>query len=97
VVFEIVVGGGFSVLDAVLDSAIAPFVTKGSVELFAYHEIQQLGRQLASRYRDGLLDVVREQRDRYQACLEALMTPEETLQSLKEMRTALATEAGGAT
>lgn len=97
VVFEIVVGGGFSVLDAVLDSAIAPFVTKGSVELFAYHEIQQLGRQLASRYRDGLLDVVREQRDRYQACLEALMTPEETLRSLKEIRTALASEAGDGT
>jgi GTPase SAR1 family protein len=97
VVFEIVVGGGFSVLDAVLDSAIAPFVTKGSVELFAYHEIQQIGRELASRYRDGLLDVVREQRDRYQTCLEALMTPEETLQSLKEMRTALASEAGDGT
>ena len=75
IAFEIVVGGGFSILDAALDSAIAPFVTKGAVELFAYHEIQKVARELARRYQDGLLSVMKEQEKRYEACLDSLLTP----------------------
>jgi GTPase SAR1 family protein len=80
---EIIVGGGFTVLDAALDSALAPFVTKGAVELFAYREIRKVTRELAQRYQKGLLSVVTFQRDLYAQCLESLMTPPETLASLE--------------
>ena len=82
---EAVAGGGFSVLDAVLDSAIAPFITKGAVELFAYHEIQKIARELAKRYQDGLLSVVYHQSKRYEKCLESLMTKEEDVAALKKL------------
>ena len=84
--FEIAVGGGFTVLDAVLDTAIAPFLTKGATELFAYHEVQKVVRELAKRYQDGLLSVVRHQRIRYEHCLEPIMTPGETMESLEGLR-----------
>jgi len=84
--FEVVVGGGFTVLDAVLDSALAPFVTKGAVELFAYQEIQKTARELAKRYHEGLLSVVDHQRKRYQACLRSLMTDDDTLETLRVLR-----------
>jgi GTPase SAR1 family protein len=80
---EVVVGGGFSVLDAVLDSALAPFVTKGAVEIFAYREIQKVARKLAKRYQQGLLSVVNHQLNRYQQCLESLMVPQDTVESLR--------------
>jgi hypothetical protein len=83
IAFEIVVGGGFSVLDAALDSAIAPFVTRGAVELFAYHEIQKVARELSRRYRDGLLSVMKEQEKRYEACLDSLLTPKEVVEILR--------------
>ena len=83
--FEAVAGGGFSVLDAVLDSAIAPFITKGAVELFAYHEIQKIARELAKRYQDGLLSVVYHQSRRYEKCLESLMTKEEDVAELEKL------------
>jgi hypothetical protein len=83
VAFEIVVGGGFSILDAALDSAIAPFVTKGAVELFAYHEIQKVARELSRRYQDGLLSVMKEQEKRYEACLDSLLTAEEVVEKLR--------------
>ncbi len=83
--FEIVVGGGFSILDAALDSALAPFVTKGAVELFAYHEIQKTARQLAKRYQEGLLSTVRHQRDLYEHCLQSLLTSPKTVESLKAL------------
>jgi energy-coupling factor transporter ATP-binding protein EcfA2 len=82
---EIVVGGGFSVLDAALDSALAPFVTKGAVEVFAYQEIQKTARQLAKRYQEGLLATVRHQRDRYEQCLQSLLTSPKTLESLRAL------------
>jgi GTPase SAR1 family protein len=81
--FETAVGGGFTVLDAALDSALAPFVTKGAVELFAYHEIQKIAQELAKRYQDGLLTVLQEERDRYEQCLKSLTTSPETLESLR--------------
>ncbi len=83
--FETVVGGGFTVLDAALDSALAPFVTKGAVELFAYHEIQRIARELAARYQEGILSVLRLQKKRYEECLNVLMTSPETRQTLKTL------------
>ncbi len=82
--FETVLGGGFSLLDAALDSALAPFVTKGAVELFAYHEIQKIARELAKRYQEGLVSTVLHQRERYEQRLKSLMTPRETLAALEE-------------
>jgi energy-coupling factor transporter ATP-binding protein EcfA2 len=84
--FETVVGGGFTILDAVLDSAIAPFITKGTVELFAYHEIQKIARGLAKQYQDGLVKVITRQYERYTKCLDALMPDEHAIMALKEAR-----------
>jgi hypothetical protein len=81
--FETVAGGGFTVIDAALDAALAPFVTKGAVELFAYHEIQKVAKELATRYQEGLVSVVRQQRDRYEHCLKSLTTPLEDLEALR--------------
>lgn len=89
--FETAVGGGFTLVDAALDTALAPFLTKGAVELFAYHEIQKVARELAGRYEQGLVSVLREQRDRYRQCLDKLMTPAETLDSLAALQTVLTT------
>ncbi len=85
IAFEIVVGGGFSILDAALDSAIAPFVTKGAVELFAYREIQKVARELARRYQDGLLSVMREQEKRYEECLDSLLPTKEVVREGKKL------------
>jgi hypothetical protein len=84
--FETTVGGGFTVLDAALDSALAPFVTKGTVELFAYREIRKIARELARRYQDGLLTIFDLQRSRYEACLRSLLTPKETQEQIETLR-----------
>ena len=80
---ETVIGGGFTILDAALDSALAPFVTKGAVELFAYNEIRRVAHELAAQYQEGFLTVVRHQRDRYQTALESQMITREALESLE--------------
>ena len=83
---EAAVGGGLGLVDAAVDSLLAPFVTKGATELFAYHELQTIARELAERYQEGLLAVIREQRDRYSGKLESLRTPQEAMTSLEALR-----------
>ncbi len=83
---EAAIGGGLGFLDAAVDSLLAPFVTKGAVELFAYGELQKVARELAERYQEGLLSVIQEQWDRYSGKLESLLTPEEAMSNLKAIR-----------
>jgi len=83
---EAAIGGGLGFLDAAVDSLLAPFVTKGAVELFAYGELQKVARELAKRYQEGLLSVIQEQRERYKGKLESLLTPEEAMSNLKAIR-----------
>ena len=80
--FEVVVGGGFTMLDAALDSALAPFVTKGAVEAFAYHEIRKIAKELAVRYQEGLLSILRKQEERYVACIQSSTTSPRTREAL---------------
>ncbi|MBW2071649.1 MAG: GTPase domain-containing protein [Deltaproteobacteria bacterium] len=83
--FEAAVGGGLTLVDAAVDTAVAPFLTKGAVELFAYHEIQRVGRKLAKRYEQGLLSVLQHQRDLYRQSLQRLMTANELTYKLEEL------------
>jgi len=90
---EIAIGGGFTVLDAVLDSALAPFITKGAVELFAYQEIQKIVRELSTRYQSVLLGALRHQNDHYKKCVLSLETKKEVFECLSELRISLNTDA----
>ncbi len=82
IALETAIGGGISLLEAVLDTAIAPFVTKGAVDLFAYHELQKIVRDLGDHYREALTATLRTQREHYLECLRSLMTAPQTLQEL---------------
>lgn len=82
IAFESVVGGGLTLIDALVDSALAPFLTAGTVELFVYREVQSIARELAERYRNGLLALLDLQRQRFAACLEERRTSQEVLDTL---------------
>lgn len=88
--FETAIGGGITFLEAALDSVLAPFVTKGAVELFAYQELHKIARQLAKRYQEGVLSVLHEQRDRYVEGIQSLTTPKGTMDELEALRHSLA-------
>ncbi|MBW2285230.1 MAG: GTPase domain-containing protein [Deltaproteobacteria bacterium] len=82
---EVAVGGGFTVLDAVLGSSVAPFLTKGAVELFAYQEIRKVARELSRRYQEGLRSILSLQLERYLACLESLLPSDDLDQALADL------------
>ncbi len=84
---ETLVMGGITVLEAVFSSALAPFITKGAVEVFAHRELKVVARELRQRYQDGLVSVMRHQRMRYEECVRSLLVDDQTLM---QMETALA-------
>jgi energy-coupling factor transporter ATP-binding protein EcfA2 len=92
--FETAIGGGLTLLDAALDTILAPLVTKGAVELFAYYEIEKIGKQLAARYQEALTSVLSEQGDRYRRCFDGLMTSKEVQEALGAIDTGLAARKG---
>lgn len=79
---EAAIGGGISLLEAIFNTAIAPFVTKGAVDLFAYHELQRIVRALGERYRETLTLPLRSQRGRYLECLGSLRVSSGVLKEL---------------
>ena len=87
--FEIVIGGGIGVIEAALDSFLAPLVTKGSVSLFAYHEIQGIARELDAKYREGIQAILNEQENRYTSCMEPFLIQEDTIRELEDLKAEL--------
>jgi len=59
---ETVVGGGISLLEVLLDTAIMPLIPKGVLEVVVYDEIKQIGRDLDQRYKRAYKAVLAEQR-----------------------------------
>jgi hypothetical protein len=82
---EATLGGGFSVIDALLDTAFAPLVTKGSAELFAYQEIRKITREMGQAYREALLSILKEQQTRYKRVLQGLRTSSENFARLDKI------------
>ncbi len=76
--------GGITILEAVLNSALAPFLTKGAVELFAHQELKKVARELRQRYHEGLVSVVSHQRARYEECVRSLLVDDETLKEMEQ-------------
>jgi len=82
---EAALGGGFTVVDAAVGSALAPFATKGAVELFALREIQKIAKELSRRLKKGLLSVLDEQKSRYEDFFVSLMPQVETVERMKRL------------
>jgi len=80
---EAVVGGGFTLFEAVLDSFIMPFISKGAAELFAYQELRKLGQELDDRYKGQLRSVLGMQHDRYLGVLDEAILSREKLEMMK--------------
>lgn len=64
-------------------------MTKGAVDLFAYHELQKIVRELGERYRKALTAPLGVQSQRYREALQALLMSPQVLPELKAVMTSL--------
>lgn len=90
--FQTVLGGGLALLELAFDAVLAPFVTKGSVELFIYRELRLISREMNRRYQEGIRSIFTEQKERYEGVLRELLTPEPVRAGLLELKERLENE-----
>ena len=86
---EVVIGGGLSFFDAALDSVVAPFITDGSVRLFASQEVRRVAAEMNDRYEKALHGIIELQKERYARCMAAHTIPDDFLDTLEKMRTTM--------
>ncbi len=83
---EIVVGGGFTLLDALLNTAIVPFIPKWLLKLKVLDVLREIGRRVDNEHRRALRAILEEQAGLYTAEFSTLVPDGESLERLRELR-----------
>ena len=89
VTVEIAVGGGFSLLDALLNTVIVPFIPPWLIRLKLIDLLKEIGERVDSKHRDTMRKVLQEQSRLYKKRFRALLPDEEALSRLRGIRESL--------
>jgi len=86
---EIVVGGGFTLLDALLNTVIVPFIPKWLLKLKVVDVLREMGRRVDNEHRKALRGILGRQAGLYIAEFSALIPDEEAVERLRGLRHSL--------
>lgn len=86
---EIVVGGGFTLLDALLNTVIVPFIPKWLLKLKVLDVLREIGRRVDDEHRRALLGILDKQANLYFDEFTDLLPDKEALERLRGLRSSL--------
>ncbi len=78
---EIVVGGGITLLDAVLNTVIMPFIPKWLLSLKILDLLRQIGENVNKKHRKAMNEILQEQSHEYYKLLNSLLPEKDSLDS----------------
>jgi hypothetical protein len=87
---EIILGGGFTLLDAVLNTIIMPFIPKWLVNMKVIDVLKEIGEQVDRTHRNVLRGIVTDQARLYTAEFSGLLPSDDALARLHSLRLNLA-------
>ena len=82
---EIVVGGGFTLLDALLNTVIVPFIPKWLLNLKVLDVLREIGERVDREHRNTLRGILQAQADLYTEQFSRLLPGDEVLQRLRSL------------
>ncbi|MEW6113289.1 MAG: GTPase [Thermodesulfobacteriota bacterium] len=91
---EIVLGGGFTLLDALLNTAIVPFIPKWLLNLKIVDLLREIGERVDREYRDSLRTIVEQQGEVYVTVFRGLLPDEKAVKDVRSLRLGLSGRAG---
>lgn len=83
---EIVMGGGFTLLDALLNTVIVPFIPKWMVNLKVLDVLRDIGERVDRNHRAVLEGILEKQADLYIELFQGLIPDNETLRQLETLK-----------
>lgn len=86
---EIVVGGGFTLLDALLNTAIVPFIPKWLLKLKILDVLREIGQRVDFEHRNALRGILERQANLYVREFSALLPDKEAFERLHKLRNKL--------
>jgi energy-coupling factor transporter ATP-binding protein EcfA2 len=86
---EIVLGGGFTLLDALLNTAIVPFIPKWLLNLKIVDLLREIGERVDREYRDSLRTILEQQGEVYVTIFRGLVPDEEAVEAVHGLRLGL--------
>lgn len=92
---EIVMGGGFTLLDAVLNTVVAPFIPKWLLSLKVRELLREIGRRVDQEYRGILKDILQRRAGLYTAEFRGLLPDDEAMGRVTELRKSLSADIAG--
>lgn len=87
---EIVVGGGFTLLDALLNGVIMPFIPKWLLNLHVVDTLKEIGRRVDERNRKELRGILSSRADLYVNAFSGLLPARGSLESVRRLRESIA-------
>jgi energy-coupling factor transporter ATP-binding protein EcfA2 len=89
---EIVVGGGITLLDALLNTVIVPFIPKWLLNLKVLDVLREIGERVDREHRNTLKHILQEQAELYTGQFSSLVPGEAILQRLSSLEDELASQ-----
>ena len=83
---EIVMGGGFTLLDALLNTVIVPFIPKWMVNLKLLDVLKDIGERVDRNHRAVLESILEKQANLYIELFQGLVPDNETLRQLETLK-----------
>jgi hypothetical protein len=90
---EIVMGGGFTLLDALLSTVVVPFIPKWLLSLKVLDILRDIGERVDQEYRSILQSILEKRADLYTSEFRGLLPDAEPLNRLRSLRMRLGEDA----
>ncbi len=87
---EIVVGGGISLLDALLNTVIVPFIPKWLLNLKVLDVLREIGERVDREHRSTLRGILQEQAELYKEEFSRIVPGDDVLEKLRSLEEGLA-------
>jgi len=87
---EVVVGGGFTLLDAILNSVVFPFIPKWMLDVQVRESLRDIARRVDQEHRRILRSILQKQADLYKTTFAGMLPNEESFRRLEDLRESVA-------
>lgn len=86
ITFEIVIGGGLTLLDLLLNSVIVPFIPKWLLDLKILDILRSIARRVDAEHRACLGNILFKQAELYTECFSGLVPDQSALSEIENLR-----------
>lgn len=83
---EIIVGGGFTLFDAVLNTVIVPFIPKWLLNVKVVDLLREIGERVDREHRNALHGIVENQAELYKTAFSKMIPDHEQIDHLRRLR-----------